>query len=108
MGGTATLGGLVDVDFYGAYGASDVEIGDYFDILTADGGITNADLGGVAFDFSDATLATPATFWKAEIFALGGGVEALRLSIGVPEPTSVLLLVLGGLCLAACRWRRRK
>jgi fibronectin-binding autotransporter adhesin len=92
VNGTATLaaGATIDVDLLGGFMP---EAGDVFDILTATGGITNADLAGVTLDFSDAELATGR--WMAEIVGLGGGAEALRLTGAVPEPGSCLLAVLG-------------
>jgi len=106
--GPATLDGTVDVNFFGSFGPLDVQGGDFFDILTADGGITNADLRDVGFDFSDAQLVAPATFWKTEIIRGGPDGDALRLSIGVPEPSTLILAALGLLGLGLCGWRRRK
>jgi len=97
VAGAATLGGTIDMDFVNSFTAAP---GMYFDILTAAGGITNTDLSGVTFDFSDAGFGWP---WVPEIVALGGGAEALRLNAS-PEPASLMLLALGGLALL----RRRR
>jgi len=105
--GQATLnpGATFDVDLLGGFQPA---AGATFDILTADGGFPNLDLSGINFDFSDAVLTTPGFSWTASIAALGGGVEALRLTtVGVPEPSSVALLALGILGLLGCLWRRR-
>jgi hypothetical protein len=59
---------------------------------------------------SGAQLLVPATFWKAAIVpwpSLGSNAEALQLSVGVPEPGSLTLLVLGGMLLGLA-WRRRR
>ena len=102
--GTATLGGgaetpVIDVDLLGGYVPN---AGDYFDIVVADGGITNADLSGVDFDFSDAQTGA---YWWREIVSLGGSAEALRLTVS-PEPATLSMLALGALGLIARRRRR--
>ncbi len=97
VAGAATLGGLIDVDFVNSFVAAP---GMHFDILTAAGGITNADLGGLTFDFSGADFGWA---WVPEIVSLGGGAEALRLNAS-PEPATLTLLALGGLALL----RRRR
>jgi fibronectin-binding autotransporter adhesin len=105
VGGSATLGGTVDVvtldGFMPAVGAE-------FDILTAVAGITNGDLAGVSFTSSGTML--PATFWVPSIVTrsdLGTGAEALRLTVGVPEPSALVLAALGLAGLALYGWRRR-
>jgi hypothetical protein len=98
-GGTATFapGAIVDVDLLSFVPSA----GSYFDILTAEGGITNLDLAGITFDFSGA----PSPFeWRASIVSLGERAEALRL-LAAPEPASVSLLALG---LAALLRRNRR
>jgi fibronectin-binding autotransporter adhesin len=70
--------------------------GSTFDILTATGGIT-ADLSQVILQ-SSGTMGH-ATFWRASIVDLGGGAEALRLTVGAPEPSTLALAFVG---LAAC------
>ena len=84
----------------------DVGHGTTFDILTAANGITNVDLGGIVFDYTQAQgdLIT----WRAEIVDLdgtAGSAEALRLT-AVPEPLSATLLLLGAAA-AGMRTRRR-
>jgi len=98
---SATLGGIVDVDFVDGF-ASAWALGDYFDILTAARGITDPDLSGVAFDFSDAQTGF---VWWTSIVPLGGGAEALRLQIA-PEPATLTLLALG--LLPVLRRRKRR
>ncbi len=97
VAGAATLGGVIDVDFVNSFAATP---GMHFDILTAAGGITNADLDGLTFDFSGADFGWD---WVPEIVSLGGGAEALRLNAS-PEPATLTLLALGGLALL----RRRR
>lgn len=87
VGGVATLDGVVDVDFVDGFLSS---IGHSFDILQADGGISNG-LETLAFDFSDAMNGHS---WRPSIIPLGGGAELLRLQ-AVPEPSAVGLLLLG-------------
>ena len=102
--GTVTLGGgaetpVIDVDLLGGYVPT---MGEYFDIAVADGGITNADLTGVGFDFSDAQTGY---HWWREIVSLGGSAEALRLTVS-PEPATLSMLALGALGIAIRRRRR--
>ena len=101
VGGTATFesGALIDVDLYGGFTP---QIGNVFDILTAAGGIANVDLSDVEINFDGApSLAV----WTTEIVSLGGTAEALRIS-SVPEPASLVTLVLG--LLAALGLTRRR
>lgn len=102
--GAVTLGGAllptIDVDLLGGYVP---DAGEYFDIVVADGGITNPDLSGVVFDFTDAQTGLG---WWTEIALLGGGAEALRISVS-PEPATLSLLALGGLALVRRRRRRQ-
>jgi len=100
--GTASLTGTVKVELVDSFYP---QIGDTFDILTAGSGFLT-DLSAVTFDFSGAALSVPATFWKTELVGLGGDLEALRLSIGVPEPSTFALFGLGLLGLWGC-FRRR-
>ncbi len=96
--GEATIGGTVDVDFFGGFVS---EIGQSFDLLIADGGITNTDIAGITFDFSGAN---GGHHWEPAIVGLGGSAEVLRLS-AVPEPSTCLLLACGGLLML---FRRRR
>ena len=101
---TATLGGTVEVNLVGGFQPA---LGARFDVLTAEEGITNADLSGIVFDVSGAPLGS-ALRWEWEIASLGGNAEALRLTVGVPEPGTLLLLATGGLTLLLlCRRRSR-
>lgn len=104
VSGTATLGGTVDVNLLGGF---QPVLGDTFDLIVANSGITNADLSGVMFDFSDATLLVPALRWEPSIVSLGGNIEALRLTVGVPEPSAFTLLSFG-LAAAALVLARRQ
>jgi autotransporter-associated beta strand protein len=96
--GEATIGGTVDVDFFGGFVS---EIGQSFDLLIADAGITNADISGITFDFAGAD---GGHHWEPAIVGLGGSAEVLRLS-AVPEPSACLLLACGGLLLLMRRRR---
>ncbi len=96
-------GAIVDVDLLGFQPA----LGDVFDVLTATGGINADALDHIAFDFDDAVLTTPALRWEASIHQ-GAGFDALRLTVGVPEPSTWALaaLALAALVGSACRRRR--
>jgi len=79
--------------------------GTTFDILTAANGITNVDLSGIDFDYSQAY--GDRITWHAEIVDLdgtAGSAEALRLT-AVPEPLSAVLLLLGA---AGAGWKTRR
>jgi autotransporter-associated beta strand protein len=106
--GSATLnpGATIDVSLLDGFQPTQ---GATFDILTATAGITNLDLSGVQFDFSAGGLATPALYWSAAIVGLDGGAEAIRLTVAVPEPSTIAILALGivGVGLCAGRWRKR-
>lgn len=101
--GTATLGGPIEICTVDSFTPS---VGATFDILTAAGGITNADLSGITFTISGEEL-LPGTYWVASLVDLGNGAEALRLTLGVPEPSSLALLVgLSGMAGLGLLWRR--
>lgn len=91
-------GAIIDVHLVNGFVP---ELGDRFDILTAAGGI--AELAGVEFRFGNAEIVYE---WSAAVVSLGGGVEALRLSV-VPEPSAAVMLLLGAAGLMAAVRRRR-
>ena len=104
--GAATLapGSLVQVDLVDGFVPPE---GSFFDILTADGGITNADLAGIVFDFDYGPGSRIS--WTAGLVDLDGqtgGPEALRLQ-AVPEPATIVLLGLSAVALGR-RLRRRR
>jgi autotransporter-associated beta strand protein len=104
VGGTATLGGLIEINLIGPFTPS---AGMTFDILTAAGGITNVDLSGVTFALSGTPL-MPEAYWVPTLVDLGSGAEALRLTLGVPEPSSLAILVGLGCLLGLGMVRRRR
>jgi len=82
--GTATLGGTLDINWFGGFWGHGP-----FIVLTAAGGITNDDLSGLTIDGSGATYGEHA--WRATIVELGGQAEGLQLEL-VPEPLTLLAL----------------
>jgi fibronectin-binding autotransporter adhesin len=90
--GSAALaaGSTIDVNLVNGFVPA---TGDKFDILTTTTGIT-ADLDSLTFDFSDASLA-PAQYWIKSILGSSGGPQVLELTVGVPEPSTLLLAGLG-------------
>ncbi|NQT39360.1 MAG: autotransporter-associated beta strand repeat-containing protein, partial [Planctomycetes bacterium] len=104
----ADLGGMVDVNLVDGF----VPVsGDFFDVLTADGGIDGGvsdGLTGVTFDFADAPLPLTGQYWNTSIVGADGGPQALRLEVAAPEPSTVILAVLGLLGLTFVGWRKRK
>ena len=100
-GGDADVAGLLDIllvdSFQPATGAT-------FDVLTATGGVTDS---GITLDWNPAQL-LPAQYWKYSIEDLLSGGQALRLEVGVPEPSTFALAALGLLGLALAGWRRRR
>lgn|GEM_PF-4455873 len=97
MPGTAVLGGVINVDLVSGFVP---QPGDYFDVLTATGGISG--FGAVTFDFADAQ---GGPIWWPSIVELPDGSQALRLAVS-PEPATLTLLALGGLALLRRRGRR--
>ena len=98
--GAADVAGLLDVllvDFQPASGAT-------FDVLTATDGVTDS---GITLNWNPAQL-LPAQYWKYSIEDLLSGGQALRLEVGVPEPSTFALAALGLLGLALAGWRRRR
>ncbi len=97
--GSADLspGSVIDLNFVPPFVAKP---GDYFDVLTATGGITG--FNALTFDFGGANAGWG---WVPSLESLVGGGQALRLTLS-PEPASFTLLALGGLALL--RRRRRK
>ncbi len=99
--GQATLGGTIDVDTLSGYSPA---VGTNFQVLTAGGGITNANLNGVAFNTSGAPLAS-GDHWYESIVSIGGGAEAIDLdvvsnvipaSISLSTSTSSAGIITGG------------
>jgi len=88
VGGIATLDGLLEVALLDGFQPN---YGDTFDVLTAAGGVTAADLEVVGHPFFYHSIVDNGT--------------TLQVTY-VPEPTTMALLVLGGLGLAARRRRR--
>ena len=81
------------------YSTSQVQVGDYFDVLTA-GSVT---VGSINLSFVN----LPTTNWYYGVVAVAGG-EALRIEYGaspVPEPSALCLLGVG---LAGLLVRRRR
>jgi len=98
---SATLGSLLEAVLLDGFVPS---VGDTFDVLTAAEGVSLGD------DFDLLTIGTmaPATYFTAEVVDLTGDAQSLRLTVGVPEPGTVLLLALGGLLVGLYGWRRRR
>ncbi len=84
-GGIARLmaGAVFDIDLFDGFIAS---LGDSFDVLTADSIV--GDVNTLIFDFTGALLAS-GLGWETEIVTIGGGREALRLSVITTETISV-------------------
>ena len=95
-GNTATVDGMVEVMLGGGFAPVS---GDVFEVLTADSVVE-----GVYFQL-DTTLAPllPAQYWIASFPG-----QSLQLSIGVPEPSTLVLAALGLLGLMFVGRRRRR
>jgi len=100
-GGAADVAGLLDILLVGSFQPAS---GATFDVLTATDGVTDSE---ITLDWNPAQL-LPAQYWTYSIVDLPPGGQALRLELGVPEPSTLVLAALGllGLCLAG--WRKRK
>lgn len=96
IGGEANIGGTIKLVSFGGYEA---ELGHFFDVLNADGGVNF--LAGYNVDTSDLDTAGGFTF---KSFILDDGT--LRIIATVPEPTTATLGLLG-ICGLAARRRRR-
>ena len=111
VSGSAFLDGILDVSLFDLGGGLFTpHLGDYFDILTADG------LLGTFSSLSFAALTDPSLSWNIDYIndGVGGIADMVRLSIAsnavsppVPEPEAYAML-LAGLGLMAFVMRRRK
>ena len=101
VAGSATLDSLLEAVLLDGFVPG---TGDTFDVLTAAEGVSLGD----GFDLLTTGTMAPATFFTAEVIDLTGNAQSLRLTVGVPEPGTMLLLVLGGLLVALYGWRRRR
>ncbi|NQT38609.1 MAG: PEP-CTERM sorting domain-containing protein [Planctomycetes bacterium] len=97
VSGTAVLDGSVLPVLSGGFTPT---LGDVFDVLTA----TSIDLG-TNFQLDQSQLDPRYAYFSAEVIP-GGNGEILRLSY-VPEPSSIILALLGGLALLGVYRRRR-
>ncbi len=96
--GTASLDGSVLPALSGGFTPT---LGDVFDVLTA----TTVDLGA-NFSLDQSQLDPRYAYFSAEVIP-GGNGEILRLSY-VPEPSSIVLALLGGLALLGIYQQRRR
>lgn len=104
--------------------SSEASDGDVGEVLIFSGALTavqrqavenyliNKWFGGAASQLSDITFhfdgpMLPATFWVPSIFSPGDPTEYLRLTVGVPEPGTLVLAALALLALGLCAPRRR-
>jgi fibronectin-binding autotransporter adhesin len=106
--GHATLapGTVIDVDLIDGFQPAS---GDRFEILTTEAGFVDTDASMLSLDVDDAKLLA-GQYWIAQIVDLPGlGAEAqgLELMVGVPEPSTLVLAVLGLLGLFLAGRRRR-
>lgn len=101
--GTGVLDGTLAVSLFGGF---QPESGDTFYVFTAAGGITD---NGLELSWAPGQLA-PAQYWDYQIvpWTGAGGGEALQLTLGVPEPATVLLLALGAAAWLLWAARRRR
>ncbi len=97
VSGDANLNGTLAVVFLDGFKPA---VGDFFDVLTA----ADITLGLGVFGLDQSAAPWEGGFVFSVV--VGGNGEILRLS-AVPEPASLIILALGGLCLAFFRRRRR-
>jgi hypothetical protein len=104
VGGTANLGGTVEINFEKGFSAN---LGDQFQIL-----LSLAQINGDFARLEVAPLTNGLTF--AEILDLDGGGHVIGISLevvasnppSVPEPPAIAMMLLGTLVLFAARIRR--
>jgi autotransporter-associated beta strand protein len=103
VGGQAVLDGYVDIRLLAGF---QPQSGDTFNVLTAAGGITDQ---GLELLWEAGSL-LPAQYWSYQIVPGQGNERILQLQLGVPEPASLVLLVLGaaGLLLARSFLARKR
>ncbi len=97
VGGQAVLDGYLQIDLLAGFQPA---TGDVFNVLTAAGGITDQ---GLELLWQAGSL-LPAQYWTYQIVSGQGSEQILQLQLGVPEPASLLLLLVGAAGLALARW----
>ncbi|MCS7303929.1 MAG: autotransporter-associated beta strand repeat-containing protein [Thermoguttaceae bacterium] len=96
VGGSAVLDGYVDIRLLAGFRP---QSGDVFNVLTAAGGITDQ---GLDLIWQSGSL-LPSQYWTYRIIAGQGSEQILQLQLGVPEPASMVLLVIGAAALLLAR-----